>query len=265
MSYQPIVPTGGLVGWRFLTKTMDRQQDTFTNTAQNQRDTDYFRENLSSATTAAELVENRRLLQVALGAYGLQDDLNNRAFIQKILESDLTDGASLANRLSDDRYARFAEDFGFNSVAGPRTSLNAFADRIIQSYEDASFEIAVGEQNEDLRLALNAKRELPEIAARSSSDDTKWFLILGTPPLREVFETALALPSGFGQIDIEQQLDTFKELSRQRLGIETPDQLSETAVVENLIENFLLQSQIEEFSVQTSSMSIALNLLQATG
>ena len=42
---------------------------------------------------------------MALGAFGLQDDINNRYFIRKILEEGTTNEDALANRFSDTRPA----------------------------------------------------------------------------------------------------------------------------------------------------------------
>ena len=77
--FQPIIPTDGLAGWRFLQRTYDTQLDSFARSAPVQRDTDYFAQKIASVTSAEELVADRRLLTVALGAFGLQDDINNRS------------------------------------------------------------------------------------------------------------------------------------------------------------------------------------------
>ena len=86
MSYQPVIPSAGLAGWNFLQRTYDAQFKAFNASAQLQRDTDYFREKVGEIQSAEDLVKDRRLLSVALGAFGLQDDIDNRYFIQKILQ-----------------------------------------------------------------------------------------------------------------------------------------------------------------------------------
>ena len=262
MTFQPVVPSGGLVGWRYLSLTLDRQMDAFSNSPWNQRDTDYFSETIASVRSAEALVSDRRLLRVALGAFGLQDDINNKAFIQKALEGGTDDSRALANRLADDRYSEFVETFGFGNVSGSQVDQPGFAEAIIDKFRAAQFEVAVGESDQDMRLALNASRELEDLANRDATEDTKWFLILGTPPLRSVFETALGLPSSFGQIDIEQQVETMKDLSSRRLGLGSIDDLSDPATREDFVEQFLLRSQISKFNDGFSSQSIALTLLQ---
>ncbi|WP_425040036.1 DUF1217 domain-containing protein [Primorskyibacter sp. S187A] len=265
MTFQPIIPSGGLTGWRYLNQTIDRQLDAFTASPLNQRDTDYFSKQISSIQSAEELVADRRLLRVALGAFGLQDDINSKAFIQKVLEGGTDDPRSLANRLADDRYTEFARAFGFGNITGAETSKSDFAQKIVERFSASQFEVAVGDQDESMRLALNAKRELADIASRNSTEDTKWFLVLGTPPLRAVFEKALALPTSFGQIDIEKQLETIKDLSSRRLGIESINDFKNEETTERFVERFLLQAQIADFSASFSSTSVALTLLQGAG
>ena len=85
MTFQPVVPAGGVAGWRFLQRTYDTQLQTFSASPVNDREIKYFLDNISNVKSAEELVSDRRLLQVALGAFGLEDDINNRYFVQKIL------------------------------------------------------------------------------------------------------------------------------------------------------------------------------------
>lgn len=260
--FQPVIPMSGLAGWMFLQRTADSQTEAFNNAPRLVRDTDYFEAKVGEITSAENLVNDRRLLRVALGAFGLQDDLNNRFLIRTVLEEGTESDEALANRLSDDRYARFAEAFGFGNTGGSRTQDPLFGAEVTAQYRTRSFEVAVGEQNEAMRLSLNADRELANLAQSDGSEDTKWFRILGTPPLRTVFETALGLPDGFGQLDIDQQLEVFKDKSRGSLGLEDINDLVNEETRQDLIRAYLARDQIKGISFQ-SSTSIALTLLQA--
>lgn len=262
MTFQPLIPVGGLPGWVVLNATLERQTAAFNETPLIQRDTEYFEQNIGQVQTAAQLVEDRRLLRVALGAFGLQEDINNRAFIQKILEQGTQDDDALANRLTDERYKQLSDAFGFRDNPVPRTQLATFGAEITDAFRQREFEVAVGEQDEALRLALNARRELPDIVTSDESEDALWFQIMGTPPLRKIFETSLGLPASFGQQDIDRQLETFKSLSSRRLGIGSLVELADGDRLEKLIERFLLQDQISSFEIQSSN-AIALTLLQA--
>lgn len=261
--FRPVLPLSGLPGWAMLNRTMDSQTAAFDAAPEIVRDTDYFEANIGSVRTAADLVSDRRLLRVALGAFGLQDDIDNRFLIRKVLEEGVASPDALANKLSDERYKQLSSAFGFGSaVFGPRTGEEGFGAEITAKFRTRSFEVAVGEQDESLRLAMNAARELAEIGNDDAQDSTKWYRILGTPPLRAVFETAFGLPAGFGQLDIDRQLEVFREAARDKLGVATVDDFADTAVRERLVETYLLRDQIKGFEGQ-SPQAIALTLLRA--
>lgn len=261
MTFLPVVPSSGLNGWIFLQSTLDRQTEQFDKSPAILRDTEYFEQNITNVRTAEDLVSDRRLLRVALGAFGLQDDINSQAFIQKILEDGTRDDDALANRLADSRYAAFSEAFGFDQLV-PETLLPGFSAGIVENFRARSFEIAVGDQNQSLRLALNTQRELADIVTSDDSENAKWFTIMGTAPLREVFETVLGLPTGFAQVDLDQQLEEFQDRAERQLGISSIAELAEPDRLESLIERYLLRDQIKQNAVAFSSNSIALTLLQ---
>lgn len=260
--FQPVIPLSGLAGWAFLQKTLPTQTATFNTSGPISRDTDYFEATISKVSTADDLVSDRRLLRVALGAFGLQDDIDSRHLIKTVLQEGTQDDAALANRMSDPRYAELAEAFGFDRTGGARISDPTFASQITAQYRERQFEVAVGEQDESMRLALNAERELLSIATSGQTTRAQWYRILGTPPLREVFETALGLPEGFGQLDIDRQAAEFEAKTRQKFGIENFSDFAQDDLREEFVRGYLVRDQIGSFNVQ-SSASIALNLLQS--
>ena len=105
----------------------------------------------------------------------------------------------------------FSAAFGFGPTEIPGNLREPFAAEIIEKFQAQRFEAAVGEQNESMRIALYAERSLNETVGEDVSDNAKWFSIMGQPPLRSLFETALGLPQDFGQADIDQQLSVFKD------------------------------------------------------
>lgn len=262
MSFQPVVPFGGYSGWAFLNRTREAQQETFNRTPQMQRETDYFAENIGKIKTAEELVADRRLLGVALGAFGLDEDINNKFFIQKILEEGSTRPDALANKLSDKRYLAFAKAFGFDEPILPNTSADGFSDNIIQLYKDKQFEIAVGQQNPDMRLALGLGKEIEAIAALQTTGDGRWFTVMGNAPVRKVFETALGMPAEIGRLDIDQQLTIFKDRARQMFGTDDMTAFAKPEMQETLIRNFLVRTEISANQSSITGASAALVLLQ---
>lgn len=260
--FQPVIPMSGLGGWRFLQQTYDSQFKAFTQSAQLQRDSEYFRENIGSIETAEDLVSDRRLLTVALGAFGLQDDINNRYFIRKIFEEGTVNDDALANRFSDPRYKEMSQAFGFGPGEYLKVGEPVFADVIVSRFEAIEFEIAAGQQNEAMRFALYAEREMGDLAQSDMSNDAKWFTLMGDPPLRTLFEKALNLPSAFGQIDLDQQLGVFKERAKKEFGSDDLSIFADAAVVQDLITKYVVRDQIAQFNSSYSSNAIALTLLQ---
>ncbi|WP_306004454.1 DUF1217 domain-containing protein [Aquicoccus porphyridii] len=262
MAFQPVIPAGGLVGWRFLQQTRPAQEAAFRDAPAIQRDTAYFAERIGQIDSAAELVSDRRLLSVALGAFGLQDDINNRYFVQRMLDDGTIKPDALANRMADDRYKSFSRAFGFGDFAVPRTKLSDFADEIVNRYLSKSFEVAVGDQQEDMRLALNAQSELPRIASESGTNDTKWFRVMGNAPLRKLFEVALGLPESFGQIDLDKQLEIFRDKAARQFGTGEIDEIATPEMLDRVVQRFLVRTQVDTGPANIAG-SIALTLLQS--
>ncbi len=264
MSFQPALPLSGLAGWSFLERTRGRQQQAFNASSVMQRDTTYFRENIASVRTAEDLVADRRLLRVALGAFGLGDDIDNRYFIRKILEGGTLDPDSLANRLADKRYHAFAKVFGFGDFATANTQLADFPDRIITAYQNREFEVRIGEQDPDMRLALSVERELGQILDRKTTDDGYWYFVMGTPPLRKVFETALGLPSTTAGLELDQQLRLFRERSERVFGNGEVSQFADPEKRDQLVRRFLVLSESQAQPSMLSPGYAALALLQGS-
>ncbi|WP_116133247.1 DUF1217 domain-containing protein [Tropicimonas sp. IMCC34043] len=263
MTFQPILPLSGYAGWGFLQRTLAVQQETHATSGPVKRDTDYFAENIGKAKTAEDLVGDRRLLAVALGAFGLDADINNTFFIRKVLEEGTADKTALANKLSDKSYLKLCEAFGFGQGIPARTQLSGFADEIVSAYRDRQFEIDVGDQNTDYRLALNAQRELAEIAGDDMSDNAKWYTVMGSEPLRSVFETAFGLPDSFGNLDVDRQMEIFRDKTQRAFGFSEVTGFSDPDVMNELVRTYLVRSELKNSASGMSSANIALSLLSS--
>lgn len=263
MSFQPVIPSGGFAGWAFLKRTQAKQEAAWQAAPAVARDETYFRQKIGSVKTADELVGDRRLLRVALTAFGLQSDIDSKAFIRKVLADGTLREGALANKLVDKRYREFSAAFGFGDFSVPRTQLSDFADKILARFRTQGFQTAVGDQNPTMQLALNAEREIPVIASGRGSEDAKWFTLMGNRPLREMMQTALGLPSSFATLDIDRQLATLKSRSRAVFGAETVTQFQDPKKLEALVRTFLVRAELSEGALQGNSS--ARNALQLLG
>jgi hypothetical protein len=261
MSFAPVLPTGGYAGWRSLQRTMPAQLDTLARSAPNLRDAEYVRSRIGAADTASDLVNDRRLLRIVLTSFGLEADSGNRAFLERVLNSDPDQLRSLVNRLADKRYLEMARTLGFGSAAPPDRTTRDFADRLIAQFNERKFETAVGDQDPSMRMALALDRDLSVIAARDSTEASKWFAVLGTPSLRKVFESAFRLPSSFGALDIDRQVSILQRATERTFGSASISQFTDPDRREGLVRRFILAEQVARVSA-ASAGTTALALLE---
>lgn len=261
MSFQPVLPIGGYSGWRFLSRTLEAQKTAFEQSSEINRKTEYFEQEIGEIGAASDLVANRRLLEVSLNAFGLGEDINSKAFVERVLGDGTLAPEALSNRLADKRYFAFSKAFGFGEFGTSNTQLSSFSSDIVSRYLNNAFETAVGEQDPNLRLALSVESQLNDVLETTESTDAQWFTVMGNTALRTVFEGALGLPASFGSLDIDKQLETFKERSERVFGTSDLGTLNNEETRETLIRNFLVRSEINASNALASS-NIALSLLQ---
>lgn len=265
MTFQPVVPFSGVAGWTFLSQTRASQEAAFQASPSLERQVAYFEENIGKITTAQELVADRRLMQVALGAFGLDEDIDAKAYIREVLDQGTIEPDSLANRLSDKRYLAMSEAFGFD-ISPPNTQLSTFPSEITELYRSRQFEVAVGNSQPDMRVALALERDLPALLDRGLSDEANWFTIMGTPSLRPVFEKAFSMPITIATLDLDRQLEIFREKAASFFGDTTVEQFSDPEKLDRLRDRFLAQSELEGGGFSTTTRgSAALALLQSSG
>lgn len=238
------IGASGILGWKILQRTETRHMEILAKDPQINRATRYFHDNIEKTQTARDLVDNYRMLNVALNAFGLEADIGNKAFIRKVLESDLSDKNALANRLGDKRYLRFAEAFGYGPSDTPKPLDTNLKNNISQLYLDREFEKRIGEADENLRLALNARRELHSIRNHNVSDKALWYEILGNPALRTVFQTAFGFNENYTKLPIDRQHSEYINKSKKILGGSSSLDISKPEVIEKIIKGFLAKNSV---------------------
>ncbi|WP_158412836.1 DUF1217 domain-containing protein [Hyphomicrobium nitrativorans] len=77
------------------------------------REQDYYRANIGNVTSIDDFLKDQRLYAYAMKAHGLEDMTYAKAFMRKVLESDLTDANSFVRKMVDPRYQAFARAFNF--------------------------------------------------------------------------------------------------------------------------------------------------------
>jgi hypothetical protein len=98
------------------------------------RDTAYYEANIGNVTSVEEFTDDYQIFSYAMKAFGLEDMTYAKAFMKKVLESDLTDDSSFANTLTDKRYAAFASAYNFNGgTAVAQTSVQQST--LVEAYQ----------------------------------------------------------------------------------------------------------------------------------
>ena len=115
------------------------------------REAQYYADNIGTVTTIDEFLDDYRLFSYAMKAYGLEEMTYAKAFMKQVLESDLNDESSFANRVSDDRYRDFAAAFNFSTSDSTAVAQSEFqVDEMIGLYNQ-TIEEASGKAEEETR------------------------------------------------------------------------------------------------------------------
>ena len=263
----PIPPSligGGLSGWAFLKETQERQQATFETSSDIKRSADGMREKLSQPITLDDLMGDRQLLAPVLQSFGLETELDKGAFVRRIISDGPDDERGFARRLNNPDFIALSRAFEADSDGFIRLTSTEI-EEMVQNFEDKAFQTAVGEQEPDLRLALNFEDEISDLAANTASDRSFWFRVIGSAPLMEVFTSAFILPDGFANLDVDKQADYLQRRAEQRIGPNPRELLTTKEGVDKTIKDFMLQRQLESGPGALTPGASALTLLNSGG
>ena len=110
------------------------------------RERDYYDANIGKVTSVEDFLKDYRLYSYAMKAHGLEDMTYAKAFMRKVLESDLSDDNSFANKLTDQRYRQFASSFQLSSgtaVVQTSRQIDAVIDTFKKTKESEAESVAV--------------------------------------------------------------------------------------------------------------------------
>ncbi len=143
--------------------------------------TEYYAANIGSVTSISDLVDNYRLLSYALTAYGLGDQVNNKALVTQVLEGGVSSSKALANTLSNPNWAKFAAAFNFAADGASSVTTASAVSTTESNYGETELETQEGQQDVGVQLALYFQRVAPTI--------TSSYGVLGDKNLLEAFQT----------------------------------------------------------------------------
>lgn len=259
--FQPVIPLSGNSGWNFLQATYTRQLDSFSKSPEVRNDRDYMLEKLSNPITLDQFMDDKRLLRVTMTAFGLAGEEWKGGFIRKMLEEVGDPESTFLQRLNNPRYTSFAESFA--PLDGKIVMSSIELAKIAVNFESASFQIAVGDVDDTMRLALNYQSEIPNLVGTDSTDKAILYRILGDIPARSVLETAFNLPEGMSNLDLDRQADILKDRLTSVLGLTKLSDLSSPEMVDRVIQRYHAMETIQNGSTSYSPAAAALTLLSS--
>ncbi len=156
-----------------------------------------FQKKAPSVTTVDGLLKDRRTLQFVLSAFQLEEQVDSKGILKKLLTEDPANSNSLANKLNDPRYKAFAKAMEPLRLGSKPFSSTAFVATVVKGYQTNEFEKYEGEQTPGLREALYFKRNISGI--------TSSLQILGSKALTEVVRVGLGLPKEMGLLSASKQ------------------------------------------------------------
>jgi hypothetical protein len=170
---------------------------------QNANDTEYYMKHIGEIRSLDEFMADDKLYRYAVKAFGLSDMAYAKAFMRKVLEGGIDQRDSFANKLSDPRYKEFADAFNFARYPTSATSMEWAQKGTVDRFVRQQLEEQIGNDNENVRLALYFQRKAPEL--------TNAFQVLADPALLQVVQTALGIPRESSAMPIDKQAEIISE------------------------------------------------------
>jgi len=188
--------------------------------------TNYFQANIGKITSPEQFVNNSRLFNYAMTAFGLSDMTYAKALIKKVLEQGISQSTALANTLDNPKILALAQAFNFAQDGASTTQTTAATSDVVSKYVMQTLETNQGTQNPGVQLALYFQQNASKI--------TDGYSILADAKLLTVAQTTLGISSytSAENIDLQaKQLDSMLDYS----------DFQKPSYVENFLERFSAQ------------------------
>jgi hypothetical protein len=211
-------------------KSADKQFEKFKDQPQIEKAIEYFKQKAPTIKTVDDFFKDRKLLEVALNAYGLEGDINYMGRLKRILTSDPKDKDSLVNRMRDPRYAEMTEAFKFASLGTTKLGMQSFLQEVTEKFQRNQFEKSLGNGDPALREAAYFRR-------MASKMNSVWD-VLGDKVMRQVVTTTLGLPD---QV-VNQSIDKQGQLVTDKIDIA---KFKDPKWVDQFLEKYLIKKDAQ--------------------
>lgn len=200
----------------------------------------YFTRQAPKLTSVNALLKDYRSLGIVLGAFGMSDTINQTGLLKKLMTEDPTSSTSVAQRLGNASYLRFAKAMGQFQTSPFATAANVAA--ITNAVGTNDYEAAQDKLSPGIADALYFKRMIGSVTTLTQ--------LMADPKLLQVAATATNMPAQFGEMDYTQQVSL---LSAQ---INMKD-FQKTGAVDKFVTKYLAINEANNASVNDPSGALA--------
>jgi len=183
--------------YRLYSNNLERSLETTSKQPQVSRESKYYLDNITKVKSIDDFLKDKRLFSFAMQAFGLNDMVEAKAYMRKVLKEGIDDPQSFANTLTDKRFKEFASEFNFARYGEATTVFERTRQGTVDRYVRLTLESQVGQTSEGAQLALYFKRKAPGI--------TSVYGLLADKSLISVVQTALGLDPSTSLMPIDKQ------------------------------------------------------------
>lgn len=231
---------GSLTAFSVLKRDGEKLRERFDSSKTVEREMERFKERMEKIKTPEQLLKDRKALETVLTSFQLDTEIGKTGILRKLMTEDPKADGSLAQRLADPRYRRFAEAMT-NFPAGSTTAKPDVAAEwkvqpsknkelmasIESNYKLIKFERDTGQGNTGLQEALYFRRNIQQVTSIPQ--------LMSDRALAYVARVGLGLSEKFALLDYEKQRDIFKD----RLDL---DKLKDPKELDKFIQRFLVNA-----------------------
>ncbi|MCI4678846.1 DUF1217 domain-containing protein [Rhodoblastus acidophilus] len=163
--------------------------------------TKYFQANIGNIKTADDFVNNTRIFNYVMTAFGLSDMTYAKSLIKQVLEQGTSRSTALANTLNNPKILALAQAFNFSLYGDQTTQTTAATSDAVNQYVMQTLETNEGNQNPGVELALYFQQNASKI--------TNGYSILADKNLLTVVQTTLGISSYTSAQNIDLQAQQF--------------------------------------------------------
>lgn len=214
--------------------------------------THYFQANIGNVATPDQLVNNPRIFNYVMTAFGLGDMTYAKSLIKQVLEQGTANPKALANTLNNPKILALAQTFNFALYGADTTQTIAATSNVVSQYVMQTLETNQGQQNPGVQLALYFQQNASKI--------TDGYSILADKSLLSVVQTTLGISPYTSVENIDQQAAVFDKLLNY-------SDFQDPTKLQNFLERFTAQYDFNNPSTGTAqgSSTIVSPLLTAAG